>query len=108
MFFCPHVKQTQRLAETISFQATGPLPAAHDAYLVARCEGVSRRGMIGRVVGTSLAIKRYNVISMSGFFLDLHLNDLFKSSSVKTCQQSSARHAPTWKTTQLSVSADVE
>lgn len=77
VFFCPHVKQMQCLAETISFQA---FPAAHDGYLVAQCEGVRRCGMIGRVVGTSLAIKRYNVILMSGFFLDLHLNDLFKSS----------------------------
>lgn len=90
VFFCPHVKQMQCLAETMSFQAT-----AHDGYLVAQCEGVSRCGMIGRVVGTSLAIKWYNVILMSGFFLDLHLNDLLKSSkrqNMSTISAFSPRH----------------
>lgn len=70
----------QCLAETTVYRfRQRSFPSAHDGYLIAQCEGVSRCGLIGRVVGMSLAIKRYNVILMSGFFSDLHLNDLFKS-----------------------------
>lgn len=49
------------------------------------CELVSDCGMRGRVGGTSVAIKKYNVILMSRLFWNLHLNYLFKGTTVKTC-----------------------
>lgn len=49
------------------------------------CELVSDRGTRGRVGGTSVAIKKYNVILMSRLFWNLHLNYLFKGTTVKTC-----------------------